>query len=87
MHDAEWKQDTLKKLLDDLQSNNKELKEITKESVENELYDFFNNRMTTGDAPEIEEVRRFDGYLATNDNGIVINCIDGKQIRLTIQVD
>lgn len=87
VHDAEWKQDTLKKLLDDLQGNNKEPKEITKESVENELYDFFNNRMTTGDAPEIEEVRRFDGYLATNDNGIVINCIDGKQIRLTIQVD
>ena len=63
------------------------VKEITKESVENELYDFFNDKMETGDAPEIEMIRRFNGYLATNDNGIVIDCIGGRQIRLIIQVD
>lgn len=62
-------------------------KEITKESVENELYDFFNDKMETGDAPEIEEVRRFDEYLVTRDNGIVIDCVGEKQIRLIIQVD
>ena len=60
-------------------------KEITKESVENELYDFFNDKMETGDAPEIEMVRRFNGY--SNDNGIIIDCVGGKQIRLIIQVD
>ena len=62
-------------------------KEITKESVENVLFDFFNDKMETGDAPEIEDIKRFDGYLATNDNGIVIDCVGGKQIRLIIQVD
>ena len=30
------------------------VKEVTKESVEEELYDFFNDKMKTGDAPEIE---------------------------------
>lgn len=62
-------------------------KVITKESVENDLYDFFNDKMETGDAPEIELVRRFKDTLATMDNGIVIDCVDGKQIRLIIQVD
>lgn len=63
------------------------VKEITKESVENELYDFFNDKMETGEAPEIEWVRRFKGTLVAMDNGIVVDCIGGKQIRLIIQVD
>lgn len=62
-------------------------KVITKESVENDLYDFFNDKMETGDAPEIEWVRCFKGTLTTMDNGIVIDCVDGKQIRLIIQVN
>lgn len=62
-------------------------REITKESVENDLYDFFNDKMETGDAPEIERVRRFEDTLVTMDNGIVIDCVCGKQIRLIIQVD
>lgn len=62
-------------------------KEITKESVENELYDFFNDKMETGEAPEIERVGRYPDMYVTGDNGIVIDCIGGKQIRLTIQVD
>lgn len=61
--------------------------EITKESVENELYDFFNDKMETGDAPEIERVGRYPDMYVTGDNGIVIDCIRGKQIRLIIQVD
>ena len=61
--------------------------EITKESVENELYDFFNDKMETGDAPEIGRVRVFKDNLVTVDNGIIIDCVGGKQIRLTIQVD
>lgn len=87
LHDEEWKKKTLQKLLDDLQGVEEEEKEITKESVENELFDFFNDKMETGDAPDIEEVRRFKGVLATNDNGIVIDCVGGKQIRLIIQVN
>lgn len=63
------------------------IREITKENVENRLYDFFNDKMETGEAPEIEWVRHFKGELATSDNGIVIDCIGGKQIRLIIQVD
>ena len=62
-------------------------KVITKESVENDLYDFFNDKMETGDAPEIDRVRRFEGTLVTSDNGIVIDCVNGKQIRLIIQVN
>ena len=62
-------------------------REITKESIENELYDFFNDKMETGEAPEIEWVRRFKGTLATMDNGIVIDCVDGKQFRLIIRED
>lgn len=63
------------------------VKVITKESVENELYDFFNDKMETGDAPEIERVGRYPDMYVTGDNGIVIDCIGGKQIRLIIQVD
>lgn len=62
-------------------------KVITKESVENELYDFFNDKMETGDVPEIERVGRYLDMYVTGDNGIVIDCIGGKQIRLIIQVD
>lgn len=87
VHDAEWKQKTLENLLDDLQENKKEEKEITKGSVENELYDFFNDKMETGDAPEIERVGRYPDMYVTGDNGIVIDCIGEKQIRLIIQVD
>ena len=61
--------------------------EITKESVENDLYDFFNDRMETGDAPEIERVGRYPDMYTTRDNGIVIDCVGGKRIRLIIQVD
>ena len=85
VHDAEWKQKTLENLLDDLQENEKEEKEITKESVENDLYDFFNNKMETGDAPEIESV--WKQYDPANGNIIAIDCVGGKQIRLIIQVD
>lgn len=62
-------------------------KVITKESVKNELYDFFNNKMKTGDAPEIERVGRYPDMYVTGDNGIVIDCVGGKRIRLIIQVD
>lgn len=63
------------------------VREITKESVEEELYDFFNNKMETGDAPEIERIGRYPDMYVTRDNGIVIDCVGGKQIRLIIQVD
>lgn len=63
------------------------VKVITKESVENELYDFFNDKMETGDAHGIERVGRYPDMYVTEDNGIVIDCIGGKQIRLIIQVD
>lgn len=61
--------------------------EITRQSVENELFDFFNDKMETGDAPEIERVGRCPDMYVTGDNGIVIDCVGGKQIRLIIQVD
>lgn len=60
-------------------------KVITKESVKNELYDFFNNKMKTGDAPEIEGV--WKQYSPANGNIITIDCVGEKQIRLIIQVD
>lgn len=60
-------------------------KVITKESVENELYDFFNNKMKTGDTPEIEGV--WKQYSPANGNIITIDCIGEKKIRLIIQVD
>ena len=63
------------------------VKEITKESVENDLYDFFNDKMKTGDAPKIERVGRYPDMYTTRDNGIVIDCVSGKRIRLIIQVD
>ncbi len=58
---------------------------MDKQQIEDRLFDFFNNKMTTGDAQEIEDVKRFNGYLCTMDNGIVIDCTDGTQICLTIQ--
>lgn len=62
-------------------------KVITKEFVEDDLYDFFSDKMETGDAPEIERVRVFKDNLVTVDNRIIIDCVGGKQIRLIIQVD
>lgn len=56
------------------------VKEVTKESVEEELYDFFNGRMFTGDAPEIESMEQ-------QDDVIILNCIGGKQVKINIQVD
>ena len=53
---------------------------MTSKEIENRLYDFLTEKMYTEDAPEIEQVRRFEGYLCTRDNGM-----DGTQIRLTIQ--
>lgn len=63
------------------------VKEITRQSVENELFDFFNDKMKTGDAPEIKRVGRYSEEYITIDSGIVIDCVGGKQIRLIIQVD
>lgn len=60
---------------------------ITRKSVENDLYDFFNDKMETGDAPEIKRVGRYPEEYITIDSGIVIDCVGGKQIRLIIQVD
>lgn len=62
-------------------------KVITKEFVEDDLYDFFSDKMETGDAPEIERVGRYPEEYITIDSGIVIDCVGGKQIRLIIQVD
>lgn len=62
-------------------------KVITKESVENDLYDFFNDKMETGDTPEIERVGHYPDMYVTGDNGIVIDCVGGKRIRFIIQVD
>ena len=61
--------------------------EITRQSVENELFDFFNDKMKTGDAPEIKRVGRYPEEYITIDSGIVIDCVGGKRIRLIIQVD
>ncbi len=60
-------------------------KVITKKSVEDELYDFFNDKMKTGDAPEIEGV--WKQYDPANGKIIAIDCVGGKQIKLIIQVD
>lgn len=62
-------------------------KVITKEFVEDDLYDFFSDKMETGDEPEIERVGRYPDMYVTGDNGIVIDCVGGKRIRLIIQVD
>lgn len=61
------------------------VKEVTKESVEEELYDFFHDKMFTGDAPDIEGVWR--QHDPANGNVVAIDCKGGKQIRLIIQVD
>ena len=63
------------------------VKEVTKESVEEELFNFLTSKMETGDTPDIERVRVFKDNLVTVDNGIIIDCVRGKQVRLIIQVD
>lgn len=63
------------------------VKEVTRQSVENELFDFFNDKMKTGNAPEIKRVGRYPEEYITIDSGIVIDCVGGRQIRLIIQVD
>lgn len=61
------------------------VKEVTKELVEEELYDFFHDKMFTGDATDIEGV--WEQCDPANGNVIVIDCVGGKQITLIIQVD
>ena len=63
------------------------IKEITRKSVEEELFNFLTSKMETGDIPDIERVRVFKDNLVTVDNGIIIDCVGGKQIRLAVQVD
>ncbi len=58
---------------------------MDKQQIEDRLFDFFSDKKDYGEAPEIEDVKRFKGYLCTMDNGIVIDCTDGTQICLTIQ--
>lgn len=58
---------------------------MDKQQIENKLYEFFTEKFESEEAPEIEDVKRFKGYLCTMDNGIVIDCTDGTQICLTIQ--
>lgn len=65
---------------------------ITKESVENELYDFFNDKMKTGDAPKIEgvSISRPDWFSIIHSgtiyDEIVIDCVGGKKIELIVRV-
>lgn len=59
---------------------------MDKQQIENKLYEFFTEKMESGEATEIEDVKRFKDYLCTMDNGIVIDCTDGTQICLTIQL-
>lgn len=67
-------------------------KVITKESVENELYDFFNDKMKTGDAPEIKcvSISRPDWFSIIHSgtiyDEIVIDCVGGKKIELIVRV-
>lgn len=62
-------------------------KGITRQSVEDELFDFFNDKMKTGDTHEIKRVGRYPEEYITIDSGIVIDCVGGRQIRLIIQID
>ena len=71
-------------------------KVVTRQSVENELYNFFKNKMISGDVPEIERVGHYERihrcihksseYIA-KDKGIAIECVGGRKIKLIIQVD
>jgi len=42
--------------------------------------------MITGDIPDVKGIRIFKDNLPTSDNGIIIDCADGRQIKLTIQI-
>ena len=58
---------------------------LTTKEVEIKLYDFFTEKMLHDELSDIENVQTFKEYLATYDNGIVIDTADGTQIVLTIQ--
>lgn len=58
---------------------------LTTKEVENKLYDFFTEKMLHDELSNIDNVQTFKDYLATYDNGLVIDTADGTQIVLTIQ--
>lgn len=59
---------------------------MTKKQIEDKLIELFEREQNEGGIFEdVEWVRRFDGVLATNDNGVVIDLADGTQFSLTIQ--
>jgi hypothetical protein len=67
---------------------------LDKTQIEQRLIDMFCHQQTLEENGEIEEVyfngvenvRPFEGYLCTMDNGVVIDLADGTQICLTIQI-
>ena len=73
---------------------------MTKKQIEENLIGLFlSQQMLDGFVPDdvsaeesglyfrgVEEVRPFQGYLCTIDNGVVVDLSDGTQICLTIQV-
>lgn len=65
---------------------------MTKKQIEEKLINMFWNQQTMEENNEegvyfngIENVKPFDGYLCTMDNGVVIDLSDGTEICLTIQ--
>ena len=58
---------------------------LTTKEVETKLYDFFTEKMLHDELSNIDNVQTFKDYLATYDNGLVIDTADGTQIVLTIQ--
>ena len=61
------------------------IKKITKDSVENEIFDFLINKIEIGDVPEIEDV--YIAHSSTGYGGVFVDCANGQQIQLIIQVD
>lgn len=67
-------------------------REITKESVAKDLANFLTDRMTTGDAPEIEGVSiSLPDWVSIIHSGtiydeVVIDCVGGKKIELIVRV-
>lgn len=66
---------------------------MTKKQIEEQLINMFFHQQTLEEEGEIEEVyfngikdvRPFEGYLCTVDNGVIVDLEDDTQICLTIQ--
>ncbi len=72
------------------ESDNTKTEKLTAQDIETAIIEFLEDQPETeyGEVPfpKVDNVIPFEGYLCSNNNGVVIDLKDGTQVFLTIQI-